>query len=88
MKETPNVYRALKWLSQAYEERKRTFAKRREAGEINRDTEFALVQELDYKLKYELDCVIGKIDDGELDGEAEAVAEPEDSESAEVAING
>ena len=44
MKETPNVYRALKWLSQAYEERKRTFAKRREAGEINRDTEFALVQ--------------------------------------------
>jgi len=75
MKEQPNIYRAVKWLTQAYEERKRTFAKRREAGEINRDTEFALVQELDYKLKYEIDCVIGKVDDGELDGEAETTGQ-------------
>lgn len=87
MKETPNIYRALKWLSQAYEERKRIFAKRKEAGEITRDQEFALIQELDFKLKHEIDCVIGKIDDGELDGEVEAGAEPEDSENAEV-VNG
>lgn len=75
MKETPNIYRALKWLSQAYEERKRTFAKRREDGEISRDVEFALVQELDYKLKYEIDQLIGKIDDGALDGEVETTSQ-------------
>lgn len=79
-KETPNVYRAVKWLTQAYEERKRTFAKRREAGEITRDQEYALVERLDYELKHELDSVIGKIDEGGLDGEVEP--------NTEVAANG
>lgn len=74
-KETPNVYRAVKWLTQAYEERKRTFAKRREAGEIARDQEYALVERLDYELKHELDRVIGRVDDGSLDGEVEPEAE-------------
>ncbi len=85
-KETPNVYRAVKWLTMAYEERKRTFAKRREVGEITRDQEYALVERLDHELKYELDRVIGKIDGGELDGETEPDAGSENN--AEVAANG
>lgn len=79
MRELPNIYKTVKLLTMAYENRKRGYLLRREAQEITRDQEFALVQRLDHELKYELDRVIGKIDDGELDGEAEPDTEPENA---------
>lgn len=87
-KQTPNVYLAIKYVAQSYEERKRSYLKRKEAGEITRDQEYALTERLNHELKYELDRLIAKIDDGVLDGldgEVEADTGPE---NAEVAVNG
>lgn len=67
MKEYPNVYRQLKWLSQTYEGRLKVFNKRVEAGEITRDQEFELKRDLGFNLNHELDMLAMKIDDGELD---------------------
>lgn len=87
MKETPNIYKTVKLLTMAYENRKRGYLLRREAQEITRDQEFHLVQELDRNVKREIDGLIHKLDSGELDGEVEADVESEDSKSAEV-LNG
>lgn len=83
-KETPNVYKTVKLLTMAYENRKRSYLLRCEAQEITREQEFHLVQELDRNMKSEIDALIHSLDSGALDGEVEADAEPEDSENAEV----
>lgn len=88
MKDRVSVYTTLKVVSQAYEQRKRHYLVRREAGEITRDEEYGLTQTLDYNLKYDLAKLITRIDNGELDinmGEFVPDAAPEDSENAEVA---
>jgi len=85
MRELPNVYKTVKLLSMSYENRKRGYLLRREAGEIDRDTEFRLVQELDCNLKGEIDALIARVDSGELDGEVEPDAKSKNSENAEVA---
>lgn len=83
MKELPNFYRAVKLLTMAYENRKRGYLLRRESGEIDRDKEFRLVQELDCNLKQEIDDLASKIDSGELDGEVEADVETDDTGTGE-----
>lgn len=83
MKEQPNVYKTVKLLTMAYENRKRGYLLRRESGEIDRDTEFRLVRELDCNLKHEIDDLASKIDSGELDGEVEAETESKDTEESE-----
>lgn len=80
MKETPNVYKTAKLLMTSYENRKRGYLLRRESEEIDRDTEFRLVQELDRNVKRGIDELARRIDDGELDGEAEPDTEPENAE--------
>jgi hypothetical protein len=79
-KQTPNVYLAIKHIAQAYESRKRSYLLRREAGEIDRDTEVRLVQELDCNLKREIDTLVAELDGGGLDGELDSDAEPENME--------
>jgi len=83
MKELPNVYKTVKLLTMAYENRKRVHLLRREAGEIDRDTEFQINHGLDCNIKRELDALIHRLDSGELDGES-MDPESEDSENAEV----
>lgn len=88
MRELPNIYKTVKLLTMAYENRKRGYLLRREAQEITRDQEFHLVQELDRNMKGEIDALIHSLDSGALDGEIEPDAEPEDSENAGGAVNG
>ncbi len=75
MKEYPNFYRQMKWLSQTYEERLRHFNNRVKAGEITGDQEQILKRDLACNLNHELDLLSMAIINGEHD-----VCEPEATE--------
>ena len=83
MRELPNIYKTVKLLTMAYENRKRGYLLRREAQEITRDQEFHLVQELDRNTKGEIDALIHSLDSGALDGEIEADVETDDTGTGE-----
>ncbi len=73
-KEIPNIYRAIKWLSMSYEEAKKRYRLREAAGEITGPQRHQLELELDFNFKSEIDSMIARVDNGELDGTVEAEA--------------